>query len=169
MMEGRDPDQKLAATWTPLGTDVNWGEITRQYVAAPEGQPNFDAEASTEVDDITQERRRLLAGDYTQHEGRRSTAGRRASSCSSAPAAARCTLLQMSGIPEAEDYAGFPVGGSFLVNENPDVATRHLAKAYGKAVGRLAADVGAAPGHPRARRQARASCSARSRPSRPSS
>jgi malate dehydrogenase (quinone) len=42
-------------------------------------------------------------------------------------------LLQKSGIPEGEDYAGFPVGGSFLVNENPDVTTQHLAKAYGKA------------------------------------
>ncbi|MDH8168623.1 malate:quinone oxidoreductase, partial [Klebsiella pneumoniae] len=28
-------------------------------------------------------------------------------------------LLQESGIPEAKDYAGFPVGGQFLVSENP--------------------------------------------------
>ncbi|MGV8409760.1 malate:quinone oxidoreductase, partial [Pseudomonas aeruginosa] len=36
-------------------------------------------------------------------------------------------LLQMSGIPEAEGYAGFPVGGSFLATTNPDVVKRHLA------------------------------------------
>ncbi|MDD0440958.1 malate:quinone oxidoreductase, partial [Shigella sonnei] len=42
-------------------------------------------------------------------------------------------LLQESGIPEAKDYAGFPVGGQFLVSENPDVVNRHLAKVYGKA------------------------------------
>ena len=42
-------------------------------------------------------------------------------------------LLQMSGIPEAEGYAGFPVGGSFLATTNPDVVKRHLAKVYGKA------------------------------------
>jgi malate dehydrogenase (quinone) len=42
-------------------------------------------------------------------------------------------LLQMSGIPEGDNYAGFPVGGSFLINENPDVTMQHLAKAYGKA------------------------------------
>jgi malate dehydrogenase (quinone) len=29
MMEGRDPNQKIAATWSPLGTDVEWGEVTR--------------------------------------------------------------------------------------------------------------------------------------------
>jgi len=42
-------------------------------------------------------------------------------------------LLQKSGIPEAREYAGFPVGGSFLVTENPAIAEQHLAKAYGKA------------------------------------
>lgn len=28
-------------------------------------------------------------------------------------------LLQESGIPEAKDYAGFPVGGQFLVSGKP--------------------------------------------------
>ncbi|MFH4316688.1 malate:quinone oxidoreductase, partial [Acinetobacter baumannii] len=28
-------------------------------------------------------------------------------------------LLQKTGIPEADNYAGFPVGGSFLMTENP--------------------------------------------------
>jgi malate dehydrogenase (quinone) len=42
-------------------------------------------------------------------------------------------LLQKSGVPEGDDYAGFPVGGSFLVTDNAAVAGRHLAKAYGKA------------------------------------
>lgn len=34
VIEGRDPAQKVAATWTPLGTDVNYGEITRQLVSS---------------------------------------------------------------------------------------------------------------------------------------
>ena len=46
---------------------------------------------------------------------------------------ASLTLLQKSGIPEADNYGGFPVGGEFLVTENPDVVKRHLAKVYGKA------------------------------------
>ncbi|KAI3489330.1 hypothetical protein L1887_46375 [Cichorium endivia] len=32
VMEGRDPNQKVAATRTEIGTDVNYGEITRQLV-----------------------------------------------------------------------------------------------------------------------------------------
>ena len=42
-------------------------------------------------------------------------------------------LLQKTGIPEADNYAGFPVGGSFLVTENSAIADRHLAKVYGQA------------------------------------
>ncbi|WP_201042154.1 malate:quinone oxidoreductase, partial [Salmonella enterica] len=42
-------------------------------------------------------------------------------------------LLQETNIPEAKGYAGFPVGGQFLVAENPDVVNRHLAKVYGQA------------------------------------
>jgi malate dehydrogenase (quinone) len=34
VMEGRDPNQKVAATRTEIGTDVNYGEITRQLVTS---------------------------------------------------------------------------------------------------------------------------------------
>lgn len=42
-------------------------------------------------------------------------------------------LLQKTGIPEADNYAGFPVGGSFLVTENPEITSQHLEKVYGQA------------------------------------
>jgi malate dehydrogenase (quinone) len=42
-------------------------------------------------------------------------------------------LLQKSGIPEGQGYAGFPVSGIWLRCDNPDVSSRHHAKVYGKA------------------------------------
>ena len=42
MMEGRDPAQKIAATYMPLGTDVNFGVITRQLTASLQRNQNFD-------------------------------------------------------------------------------------------------------------------------------
>ena len=42
-------------------------------------------------------------------------------------------LLQKTGIPEADNYAGFPVGGSFLMTENPAVTNEHRQKVYGQA------------------------------------
>ncbi|BAU90151.1 malate/quinone oxidoreductase [Methylorubrum populi] len=132
MMEGRDPKQKVAATWSPLGTDCEWGEVTRQYIASLKSGPKFDLRLSTEVESFARNKDgtwRVTSKNLK--DGSRSTVDARFVFIGAGGGALH--LLQASGIPEADDYAGFPVGGSFLVTENQDVALRHLAKAYGKA------------------------------------
>ena len=132
MMTGRDPKQKIAATWTPIGTDVNFGEITRQFVGHLQKQPNFSLKVSSEVQDITRNAdgtwriayKNLKDGTSTQTDAKFVFIG---------AGGGALHLLQRSGIPEAKEYAGFPVGGSFLVTDNPAIAEQHLAKAYGKA------------------------------------
>ncbi|MBB1600676.1 malate dehydrogenase (quinone) [Variovorax sp. UMC13] len=132
MMEGRDPAQKIAATWTPIGTDVNFGEITRQFVGHLQSRPNFSLKLSSEVQDITRNAdgtwriayKNVKDGTATQTDAKFVFIG---------AGGGALHLLQKSGIPEAKNYAGFPVGGSFLVTENPGIAEQHLAKAYGKA------------------------------------
>jgi malate dehydrogenase (quinone) len=132
MMEGRDPNQKIAATWTPIGTDVNFGEITRQFVAHLQTTPKFDLKLSSEVQDITKNGdgtwrvsyKNLKDGSKTETDAKFVFIG---------AGGGALHLLQKSGIPEAKEYAGFPVGGSFLVTDNPTIAEQHLAKAYGKA------------------------------------
>ncbi|MDD0439972.1 malate:quinone oxidoreductase, partial [Shigella sonnei] len=49
VMEGRDPQQKVAATRTEIGTDVNYGEITRQLIASLQKKSNFSLQLSSEV------------------------------------------------------------------------------------------------------------------------
>ena len=132
MMEGRDPNQKIAATWSPLGTDMNFGEITRQFVAHLQTTPKFDLKLSSEVQDITKNAdgswrvsyKNLKDGTKTETDAKFVFIG---------AGGGALHLLQKSGIPEAKEYAGFPVGGSFHVTDNPTVAEAHLAKAYGKA------------------------------------
>ncbi|WP_460145460.1 malate dehydrogenase (quinone) [Pseudomonas sp. S2_A02] len=132
MMEGRDPNQKVAATWSPIGTDMNFGEITRQFVAHLQTTPKFDLKLSSEVQDITKNAdgswrvsyKNLKDGTKTETDAKFVFIG---------AGGGALHLLQKSGIPEAQEYAGFPVGGSFLVTENPTIAEQHLAKAYGKA------------------------------------
>jgi malate dehydrogenase (quinone) len=41
-------------------------------------------------------------------------------------------LLQKAGIPEAKGLGGFPIGGQWLVCENPDIVKKHQAKVYGQ-------------------------------------
>lgn len=132
MMQGRDPSQKVAATWSPLGTDVNFGEITRQFAAHLQTKPNFSLKLSSEVQDITRNEdgtwriayKNLKDGSETETDAKFVFIG---------AGGGALHLLQEADIPEAREYAGFPVGGSFLVTENPTVAQMHLAKAYGKA------------------------------------
>ncbi|CAI8837504.1 malate:quinone oxidoreductase [Pseudomonas sp. IT-196MI5] len=132
MMEGRDPNQKVAATWSQLGNDMNFGEITRQFVAYLQTTPKFDLKLSSEVQDITRNEdgswrvsyKNLKDGSKTETDAKFVFIG---------AGGGALHLLQKSGIPEAREYAGFPVGGSFLVTDNPTIAEQHLAKAYGKA------------------------------------
>ncbi len=41
-------------------------------------------------------------------------------------------LLQKAGIPEAKGLGGFPIGGQWLVCDNPDIVKKHQAKVYGQ-------------------------------------
>lgn len=133
VMEGRDPNQKVAATRIPIGTDVNFGEITRQLVASLQKKQNFTLSLDHEVRDIKRNPDNTwsvtvadLKNDGKEHVIKSKFVFIGAGGAS-------LTLLQKSGIPEADSYGGFPVGGEFLVTENPDVVKRHLAKVYGKA------------------------------------
>ncbi|MDR7191670.1 malate dehydrogenase (quinone) [Luteimonas terrae] len=132
MMQGRDPAQKIAATWMPLGTDVNFGVITRQLTQALERSPNFGLHLRHEVRKLQREDDGTwivavhdLATDTTRSI--------RTKFVFVGAGGAALTMLQHSGIPEAANYGGFPVGGQFLAADNPAVTARHEVKAYGKA------------------------------------
>ncbi|KMW45736.1 malate dehydrogenase (quinone) [Ralstonia insidiosa] len=132
MMEGRDRSQKVAATWMPVGTDVNFGEITRQFVGYLQSQPNFSLSLSSEVREIKRNADGTWHVSYVNlKSGAQQDIDAKFVFIGAGGGALK--LLQASGIPEARDYGAFPVGGSFLVTDNPEVVKRHLAKAYGKA------------------------------------
>jgi len=42
-------------------------------------------------------------------------------------------LLQRSGIAECRGLGGFPIGGQWLVCDNPEIVRKHHAKVYGQA------------------------------------
>ncbi|WNN47415.1 malate dehydrogenase (quinone) [Siccibacter colletis] len=133
VMEGRDPNQKVAATRTEIGTDVNYGEITRQLVASLKKNEKFDLQLSTEVRGFKRNDDKswtVTVADLKNNEQERTI---KAKFVFIGAGGAALKLLQETGIPEAENYAGFPVGGQFLVSENPEVVNRHLAKVYGQA------------------------------------
>lgn len=133
VMDGRDAAQKVAATRMPLGTDVNFGVITHQLVAALSQSDKFTLNLKHEVPDIKRNADntwRVTVADLS-HDGKATTVNAKFVFIGAGGAA--LTLLQKSGIPEADGYGGFPVGGQFLVATNPEVTNQHLAKVYGLA------------------------------------
>lgn len=138
LIEGRDPNQKVAATYMPLGTDVNFGVITNQLTAALQKSPNFKLHLKHEVRDLRQNEDNtwdVVVYDLNTQSERTVKAKR----VFIGAGGASLKLLQLSGIPEAQNYAGFPVGGQFLSFEDPALTKRHNAKVYGQA------EVGAPP------------------------
>lgn len=133
MMEGRKPDEMVTATRSPLGTDVNLGAITRQFYKHLGQTVGSKISTGHEVRSITRNEDgswRVSAFDVKDSSKVQTVDARHVFI---GAGGAALPLLQLSGIPEAKQYAGFPVGGEFLVTENPAIASRHLAKVYGLA------------------------------------
>ncbi|MFC0139482.1 malate dehydrogenase (quinone) [Erwinia mallotivora] len=132
IMDGRDPQQKVAATWTPVGTDVNYGEITRQLIGSLKKHDNFKLETSSEVTSFKRNADNSWHVTVTDvKDGKEHAVDAKYVFIGAGGGALK--LLQKTGIPEADNYAGFPVGGSFLVTENPEITSQHLEKVYGQA------------------------------------
>lgn len=133
VMEGRDPQQKVAATRTEAGTDVNYGEITRQLINSLQIHKNFTLQLNTVVRRFHHNADKswtVTVSDANNSHAKRTI---KAKFIFIGAGGAALKLLQQTKIPQAKEYAGFPVGGQFLVCENPDVVNHHLAKVYGQA------------------------------------
>ncbi|MGE8502349.1 MAG: malate:quinone oxidoreductase [Pseudomonas sp.] len=133
IMQGRDEGQHVAATRMAIGTDVNFGEITRQLVDSLIGRGQARLHLEHEVrnlernDDGTW---RVTVADLAKDEEK--VVDARFVFIGAGGGALK--LLQKSDIEEAKGYAGFPVGGQFLMTRNKEIVAQHLAKVYGKAL-----------------------------------
>lgn len=132
VMTGRDASQKVAATRMDVGSDVNYGAITTQLVSNLNKQSNFKLQTATEVTGISQNDDKTWSISFTNLKtGATDHVKTRFVFIGAGGAAVK--LLQMTGLPEAKQYAGFPVGGVFLMTDNPKVTAGHTAKVYGRA------------------------------------
>ncbi|MFF1528315.1 malate dehydrogenase (quinone) [Cellulomonas sp. NPDC058312] len=134
VLEGRDPDEPVAATRAADGLDVDFGALTRHLVDDLVAR-GTRVRLQHEVRRVTRRRGggwRLHLTDRTWNASpRRSTLDARFVFIGAGGGALR--LLQSSGIAEARGYGGFPISGQFLRTTDPALVARHTAKVYGKA------------------------------------
>ena len=139
VMAGRDLKQPVAATRIERGTDVDFGALTRAYLEPLQQSGALCVEYGTQVCDL----KRLRRGDMTEADWRVMLQGPSGKREVRAPfvflgaGGGALPLLQRSGIPEADDFAGFPVSGLWLVCADAQLADN------GKMCGKAA--VGAPP------------------------
>jgi malate dehydrogenase (quinone) len=131
VMEGRDPNEIVAATRMRTGTDVDYGALTRELLDSLKGKDGFAIHYLHRVQDLRRD------GDRWSVRVREEKSGNhwdvRAKFVFIGAGGGSLPLLQKSGIPEARGYAGFPVSGVWLRCDDPAVSSRHDAKVYGKA------------------------------------
>ena len=132
IMEGRDKSEKLAATRMAIGTDVNFGTLTRDSFDHLHGLAGVNLHFNQEVKKLRQEadgRWYVKVKDLSTGEKRKL----RARFVFIGAGGGSLPLLMKSNIPEGKGYGGFPVSGQWLVCNNPEIIERHQAKVYGKA------------------------------------
>ncbi len=132
MMEGRDPSQKIAATRMAIGTDVNFGAITKGMINYLCAQENVELFLGHEVEDIS--RKSDARWEVELNELSRDVASKiKTDFVFIGAGGAAIPLLEKTDLPIGEGYGGFPVSGQFLACSNEEVIKQHEAKVYGKA------------------------------------
>jgi len=132
IMAGRAPEQPVAATKMEIGTDVNFGALTRCLFEYLRKQANFKLRLAHEVRDLE----RLPDGRW-KIEVKNSTTKRKRTLIAKfvfiGAGGGALHLLEKSDIKEGKGFGGFPVSGQWLRCTNPEVIAQHEAKVYGKA------------------------------------
>ena len=132
VMDGRDPAQPVAATRMDLGTDVNFGSLTRGMFTLLQEKPGVTFHFHHEVEKL----RHKFDGTWGVQAENLQTGQEmkvRAKFVFIGAGGGSLPLLEKSGIPEADGFGGFPVSGQWLRCTNPAIIARHEAKVYGKA------------------------------------
>lgn len=132
IMDGRKDAKKVAATNMKIGTDVNFGALTRSmfhYLASLDGvEMHFNHDVKNlkkqednswkiKVKSLTTKAKRNIKTKFVFIGA----------------GGGSLLLLKKAKIPEAVGYGGFPVSGQWLKCINPEVIEKHQAKVYGKA------------------------------------
>ena len=123
---------RVAATFAPEGTDVDFGALTNQLLDHLRGR-NVSVQYGQQVTTL----KRQSDGSWlVSVEDRLNSDNNRvirAGFVFLGAGGGALPLLQKSGIKEAKGFGGFPVSGLFLRNTDPTVTAQHNAKVYGQA------------------------------------
>lgn len=133
LLEGRDPNEPIAATKMDIGSDVNFGSIARQFTQWLGKQDGCSYALNHKVVDLDQnaEGWKVTIKDTAN----KAKFTKQAKFVFIGAGGGSLPLLQASGIKESKGFGGFPIGGQWLVCETPELVEQHGSKVYGMSPG----------------------------------
>jgi len=132
VMEGRDETEKVAATSMAIGTDVNFGELTRNmfsYLTKLEGVTIHFHHEVRKLKQREDKSWRIKITDLASGQKKKAYT----KFVFIGAGGGSLPLLEKANVPEGKGFGGFPVSGQWLKCTNPEVIAKHQAKVYGKA------------------------------------
>jgi malate dehydrogenase (quinone) len=132
VMEGRKASEKVAGTSMAIGTDVNFGELTRNmfgYLTKMEGVNMYFNHEVRKLKQREDKSWRIKVTDLGTGEKRKAYT----KFVFIGAGGGSLPLLEKADIPEGKGFGGFPVSGQWLRCTNPAVIAQHESKVYGKA------------------------------------
>jgi malate dehydrogenase (quinone) len=132
IMEGRKEQEICAATRMEIGTDVNFGSLTRCMFKHLTQTDGVDMNYNHQVKTLKQDKQ----GFWHVKVKDEASGNRRdvkAKFVFIGAGGGSLPLLLKSGIPEGKGFGGFPVSGQWLRCKNPAIIEKHNAKVYGTA------------------------------------
>ena len=132
IMSKRKEHEILAATKMDLGTDVNFGSLTRKMGRFLAEDSNVDVYLYHDVKDINprDDGKWWVKVKNRLHQNLTELT---ADFVFIGAGGYALPLLDSSDIPESEGYGGFPVSGEWLVTDNPILVAQHQTKVYTQA------------------------------------
>ncbi len=132
MMRTRDHKELVTATLMDIGTDVNFGNITRCMIEHLQTLDGVEVHLGHEIQDLTKQDdgswkidiENLATKENLDHHSGFVFIG---------AGGGALPLLEKTDLEEAKGYGGFPVSGQWLRCMNPEIIEQHQAKVYGKA------------------------------------
>ncbi|MES2575425.1 MAG: malate:quinone oxidoreductase [Bacteroidota bacterium] len=132
VMEGRKESEKVAGTSMAIGTDVNFGELTRSMFNHLTKMDGVTIHFNHEVKKLRQREDTRWRIKITDLETGQKTKVYTKFVFIGAGGGS-LPLLEKANIPEGKGFGGFPVSGQWLKCVNPEVIAQHKTKVYGKA------------------------------------
>jgi len=136
VMEGRE-NKPVAATKMDLGTDVNFGSLTRSMFDCLKSRDGVELHFNQDVTDLHRRKGKWEVKIKDDNTGEKRII--KSPFVFIGAGGGSLPLLLKSDIPEGKGYGGFPVSGQWLRCTKEEVINQHQAKVYGLA------DVGAPP------------------------